>query len=244
MIGKSKEIKNKYDELSKKYAALLAEKSELEYELRELKKKHEIITMQDGEIRELHQSTRKLKHDMKNHLMVITSYINEGEYEKAKQYTSDILDKFNSMHSYVETGNSLMNHILNEKLQFAREQGILIKAEIENLSFACMKSIDFSAVLTNVLDNAIEASLREGVDFAKEIHITVVQNKGYDTIGVKNRISKSVLESNPKLKSAKPEKESHGLGVAQIKSIVDEYQGMCDFYEKDGFFCVKIFIPG
>lgn len=243
MIGRSRELKDKYDELSRKYATLLAEKSELEYELRELKKRHELIEMQDGEIRELHTSARKLKHDMKNHLMVITSYINEGEYEKVKQYTSDILDKFNSMHSYVETGNSLMNHILNEKLQYARERGILIKAEIENLSFARMKSIDFSAVLSNVLDNAIEASMREGEEAVKEIHVTIVKNKGYDTIGVKNRISKSVLESNPELKSVKPEKESHGLGVAQIRSIVDEYQGMYDFYEEDGFFCVKIFIP-
>ena len=243
MMGRYKELQKQYEELNKKYIAMFAEKSELEYKLEELKKEHELITKQDGEIRSLHQNARKLKHDMKNHLMVIASYINDMDYEKAKQYASDILDKFNGMHSYVETGNALMNHILNEKLQYARSQGILVKAEIENLAFARMKSIDFSALLSNMLDNAIEASLREATGAAREIHIAITQCKGYDTIGVKNRVSKSVLAENPGLVSVKAEKNNHGLGIVQIKSIVDEYQGMSDFYEEEGFFCVKVFIP-
>ncbi|MBE5940297.1 MAG: GHKL domain-containing protein [Lachnospiraceae bacterium] len=241
MIMGNKNLKREYDELHKKYIEIFAEKSELEYELAGVKAETEFVKKQDEEIRELHENARKLKHDMKNHLMVIASYINEGEYEKAKNYTSEILDKFNSMHSYVETGNTLMNHIINEKLQYARKKGILIKAEIENLEFKRMKSIDFSAVLSNMLDNAIEASEREK-NITPEIHVSIVRIKGYETIGIKNKIEKSILKDNPELKSMKEEK-NHGLGVGQIRSIVEQYQGMCDFYEEDDFFCVKIFIP-
>ncbi len=241
MIGKNKDLEKRYGELNKKYIQIFSEKSELEYELKMLKEETDFIKKQDEEIRELHENARKLKHDIKNHLMVITSYINSAEYDKAKQYTSEVLEKFNSMHSYVETGNSLMNHIINEKLQYAREKGILIKAEIENLEFKQMKAMDFSAVLSNMLDNAIEASENEK-NIVPEIHVSIVRCKGYETIGIKNRIEKSVLEANPDLCSTKNEK-NHGLGVAQIKSIVEAYQGMYDFYEEDEFFCVKIFIP-
>ena len=241
MIMKSNKLQKEYEELNKKYIKTFEEKSEYEYQLKMLKEENEHIRNQDEEIRTLHQNARKLKHDVKNHLMVIASYINNEEYEKAKEYTSEVLEKFNSMHSYVETGNSLMNHIINDKLQSARKKGIQVKAEIENLEFGKMRAIDFSAVLSNVLDNAKEASEREN-NIVPEIQVTIVQCKGYDTIGVKNRIEKSILQDNPSLETLKKE-GNHGLGITQIKSIVEEYQGMCDFYEEDQFFCVKIFVP-
>ena len=127
----------------------------------------------------MHHIIRHLKHDMKNHLLVIGSYLNSEDYEEAKEYTSQILDKLNAVHSYIETGNSLLNHIVNQKLETAREKGILVKAEIENLSFANMKSMDFSAMLSNLLDNAIEASEKE-TDVRPEINVSIFQKRGYE----------------------------------------------------------------
>ncbi len=242
MRKRYRQLQEEYDALNQKYIKLFEEKSELEYCLTELTAETELMQKQDGEIRVLHQNVRKLKHDMKNHLMVIASWLNEKDYQRARQYTSEILDKLNSMHSYVETGNSLMNHIINEKFQYARAHGILIKAEIETLEFKRMKSIDFSAVLSNMLDNAIEASERE-TDIVREIQVVIRRCKGYDTIGIKNKIAKSILKENPELKSVKSEKSLHGLGISQIKSIVDMCHGMYDFYEEEGFFCAKVFIP-
>ena len=226
--------------IEEKYSVLLSEKSELEYELAELKSSFERIMKQDDEIRILHENVRRIKHDMKNHLMVIASYLNVAEYDSAKEYTSQILDKLNAAHSYVETGNSLMNHILNEKLNKAREAGISVKAEIENLTFAKMESIDFSAMLSNILDNAIEACKNESTP---EISVIISARRGYETILVKNKITDSVLGKNPGLATKKTDKERHGMGVSQIKDIAGKYQGLCDFYEEDGFFCACVFIP-
>ena len=241
MIG-NKRLKNEYQQLEEKYMKLFGEKSELEYELSALKENAEYIKRQDNEIQALHQSMRQLKHDMKNHLMVIASYINDEDYKEAKSYTSKIIGKLNAIHSYIETGNSLMNHIINEKLEQARSNGIAIKAEIENLQFKSLESIDFSALLTNMLDNALEASMAEE-EKDRELHIFISKQRGYETICVKNRIMKSVMAYNPDLNTTKDNKNSHGIGVGKIKSIVDSCEGMCDIYEEDGFFCVKVFIP-
>ena len=222
------------------YLELLAEKSELEYRLAKQSAEITHASLQEEEIRTLHQNVRKLKHDMKNHMMVLASYLNSNDIEAAKAYTSEILDKLNAMHSYIETGNSLLNHILNEKLEAARCLGISIQAEIETLSFASMRSIDFSALLTNLLDNAIEASQKEA---NAELRIRIAAERGYHTIRVKNRITDSVLDKNPELSSTKKEKDLHGFGILQIKEIIDNYNGMYDFYEEDGFFCVGVFIP-
>lgn len=225
---------------TEKYLELLAQKSELEYLLSKQSAEVTHASLQEEEIRTLHQNVRKLKHDMKNHMMVLASYLNSNDIEAAKTYTSEILDKLNAMHSYIETGNSLLNHILNEKLELARECGISVQAEIEILSFASMRSIDFSALLTNLLDNAIEAGQKED---NPELRIRIAAERGYQTIRIKNRITASVLDKNPELSSTKEEKELHGFGIPQIKEIVDHYNGMYDFYEEDGFFCAGVFIP-
>ncbi|MBR5089174.1 MAG: hypothetical protein IK093_07085, partial [Ruminiclostridium sp.] len=124
-----KKLQAEYDALSEKYSRLLSEKSDAEYELAELKANAENTARQDIEIRSLHENVRRIKHDMRNHLMVIASYLNDGDTDAAKAYTSEILDKLKAVQSYVETGNSLMNHILNEKMNRARACGIAVKAE-------------------------------------------------------------------------------------------------------------------
>ncbi len=233
-------LQENYQELEKKYMSAQAERLEMAYQLRIQQEKLELAERQDVEIHELHQCARQLKHDMKNHLMVIASYLNAQDVESAKTYSSAILGKLNKMHSYVETGNLLMNHILNEKLSYAREKGISIKAEIENLTFSKLKHIDFSAMLSNLLDNAIEANL--GL-VSPEMVITIVKCKGYETICIKNKVHESVLLSNPELKSTKANPGVHGIGLLQVKEIVNANNGLIDFYEEGHFFCVGIFIP-
>ncbi len=237
-------LSREYEELNQRYQEEFAKRAELEYQLSNLQEEAEHMRRQDAEVKALHQNVRQLKHDMKNHFMVIASYLNEENHSQAKEYISEILDKLNAMHSYVETGNSLLNHILNEKLAHARMQGISVKAEIESLSFERMKSIDFASLFANMLDNAIEASMIDDMKGkSPELQVSIQAVRGYDTICVKNRIASSVLTSNPQLESTKAEKEKHGFGVGKIKAIVDEYQGMIDFYEEEKFFCVKVFIP-
>lgn len=239
MIWQKKE-KTEYQILDEKYQKVLGEKAELAYELEEVKASMGQIIEQDVQIRELHESVRRIKHDMKNHMMVIAAYLNEENYEQAKAYTSEILDKLNAVHSYIETGNSLLNHILNEKLNLARALGISVKAEIENVSFAKMESLDFSALLSNILDNAIEACQKER---EPELQVRISIKRGYEVILVKNMTEMSVLKNNPELQTTKESKELHGMGITQIKAIVQKYNGLCDFYEEEGWFCVSAFIP-
>lgn len=230
-----------HEKLQADYDRIYEQKLELEYAYRGLIERQEEYLSQDEEIRSLHESARRLKHDMKNHIMVLSSFLAVEDYEAAKAYCSEILDKLNVMNSYVETGNALMNHIVNEKFQLARKCGIHIKAEIQNLSFGRMKSIDFSALLNNMLDNAIEACQREAGE--REIHLIVSEKRDYEMICVKNRIAESVLKENPGLNTQKPDLSLHGIGVSRMREIAEGYEGLFDLYERDGFFCVSAYIP-
>lgn len=241
-MGRYGRLRREYEGLREKYSVLFAQKEELSYELTRLQSESEQIRGEEVQIRALHENVRRLKHDMKNHLIVIASFLNDSDSEAAKEYVSEILDKLSRTHSYIETGNLLLNHILNEKLKAARAEGIGVKAEVETLFFKRMQSLDFAALFSNMLDNALEASQREP-EGRREIQVAVLAKRGYEAVVVKNKISRSVLEKNPQLVSAKTERDSHGMGVNQIKEIVEKYNGMYDFYEEDSYFCVGVYIP-
>ncbi len=226
--------------LHQNYKRVCAQKMELEYQLQCYEDNRLYEKEQGEEILRLHESARKLKHDMKNHLMVIASYLQENNPDEAKRYLSKILDKLNRMYSYIETGNSLMSHIINAKFGLANQKGIELKANIENLSFEQMESVDFSVVLSNLLDNAIEA---ESGCMTPRIEVEITRKRGYDTILIKNKIMESVLETNPKLQTTKSEMGEHGYGIYQIQEIVRKYSGLYDFYEEEKMFCACVMIP-
>ncbi|MCH5296343.1 MAG: sensor histidine kinase [Ruminococcus sp.] len=239
-MSRYSKLKENFEKLDKDYTAEVAKNLDLQYQFDSLKAEYKNSRNQQQEIERLHENTRRLKHDMKNHIMVIASHLNNNEVEKAKEYLSVVLDNLNRVYSYIQTGNSVLNYIINSKLEYAQQNGIQFKAEIENLLFAKMGSVDFSAVLSNALDNAIEASMQIAEKF---IYVSILKKRGYDTITVKNKIEKSVLEENPDLISTKAESETHGYGVKQIKSITEKYDGIVDIYEDEGMFCINIMIP-
>ena len=97
---------------------------------------------------------------------------------------------------------------------------------------------DISIILSNLLDNAIEAS-EKLTDEKPEITLIISEVTGYYSIIVKNRISSSVITENKKLATTKSDKHNHGYGLKSVKVLAEAHNGMVDIYEKDGFFIVN-----
>lgn len=217
----------------------IARNLDLEKELSEIRSAYAKQQDMAKEIKNIQEQSRLLKHDMKNHTLVILSFLEEGKVKEAQKYTSNILDNLNKMYTYINVGNSLMNYILNNKLSKAKEYGVEIKVEIENLAFDYIDSVDFSALLNNLLDNAILAAANSK---EKRLEVIIENRNGFDSIVVKNSIDTSVLADNPDLKSTKPG-ENHGFGMVQIRKITEKYEGMMDIYEKNGMFVINVVYP-
>ena len=221
------------DKMLTKY---IADNLDMEKKLSDMQYDYEKQQDMAEEVRRIQEQIRALKHDMKNHTLVILSYLEENRIKEARDYAGEILDKLNKMYTYVNVGNSLLNYIINNKLSKAKETGIEIKAEIENLAFDYIDSVDFSSLLNNILDNAAEGAL---LSKEKKLEVQIRNQKGFDTITVKNSIDTSVMENNPDFMSTK-EGEGHGYGMKQIRKITEKYAGILDLYEKNGMFVVSI----
>lgn len=237
-INKKKAVQAKYEEQDRLLTRYLADNLDMEKRLADIRHDYDKQQEMADEIRRIQQQIGLLKHDMKNHTLVILSYLEENKTEEARKYAGEILDKLNRMYTYVNVGNSLLSYIINSKLSMAKEKGIEIKAEIENLPFSYMDSVDFSALLNNMLDNAVNGALKSK---GRKLEVTIVSEKGFDVITVKNSIDGSVLKDNPNLSSSKDE-PGHGYGVKQMKAVTEKYEGDIDIYEKDGMFIVSVML--
>lgn len=233
-----KRDKIKQEEQDQMLTQYIAANLDLEKKLADMQHDYEKQQDMAEEIRRIQEQIRALKHDMKNHTLVMLSYLEENRVEEAKAYAGELLDKLNKMYTYVNVGNSLLNYIINNKLSAAKEQGVEIKAEIENLAFDYMDSVDFSALLNNLLDNAIHGALESK---SPKLEVQISAKKGFDIITVKNSIDESVLERNPEFVSTKDE-PGHGYGMKQIRNIVEKYNGDIDIYEKENQFIVSIML--
>ncbi|MBD5468458.1 MAG: GHKL domain-containing protein [Lachnospiraceae bacterium] len=237
-VKRKRKDKAKQEEQDRLLTRYVADNLDMEKRLSDMEHAYDKQQEMDGEIRRIQQQIGLLKHDMKNHTMVILSYLEENRTEEAKQYAGEILDKLNRMYTYVNVGNSLLSHIINTKLSLAKEKGIEIKAEIENLPFSYMDSVDFSSLLNNMLDNAVNGALDSD---SPKLEVDIASKKGFDMITVKNSIDHSVLRENPELASSK-EEPGHGYGMKQMKAIVQKYEGDMDIYEKGGMFIVSVML--
>ena len=97
---------------------------------------------------------------------------------------------------------------------------------------------DIGIILSNLLDNAIEACQKQSKS-EKEVLVFLSITGGYYRIVVKNTIDASVLNTNRQLRTSKIDKLIHGWGLKSVADLVDANHGFMDYYEKDGYFVVN-----
>ena len=205
------------------------------------KAQHELYRSQLNEYEKQYNDLRKIRHDMKNHLLCLSALVSENNNSKASAYIDDLVkNKLDFGHTYVDTGNKVVDVIINTKLLQCSKDNIYTKTNIVKFN-TYLNDTDMCALFSNVLDNAIEASLKEHKN--KEIHIVISRQKGYVNFIIKNWISESVLKKNPDLTTNKTDTQLHGFGIASVTDIVKKYGGMLDFFEKDNFFVADIWLP-
>lgn len=194
-----------------------------------------------AETQKQYNEIKAIRHDMKNHLQCILSLMKKNEHDKSQEYVEDMLEnKLDFVYQYIDTNNNIINVISNAKLSLCRNEKIKTVVNISSFRLE-MDDSDICIILGNIFDNAIEACKK--IDEDKMIYFEISQKKGYVNFIIKNSIKKSVLKSNPHLKTNKLNAIWHGIGLKSVKETVSRYGGMIDFYENNNLFVTDIWIP-
>ncbi len=179
-----------------------------------------------------------MRHDYVHELAYIQGVLNEKDYDKLDSYLKEKLssEKLKG-YNYIFTSNKIIDSVINYKFSIAEQKGISVVCTL-TADIPEKYEHDISIILSNLLDNAIEAS-EKLTDEKPEITLIISEVTGYYSIIVKNRISSSVITENKKLATTKSDKHNHGYGLKSVKVLAEAHNGMVDIYEKDGFFIVN-----
>ena len=213
-----------------------------------LKSKYELMLIQERmtseksrveEVAVIWNNIRQVKHDLKNHFSVLKGHLNDGDIASCQKYVSQLSGTIESMGNMIQSGNSVIDYLINTKLSTLDNVEVLISGYVGN--YADIEDVDLACILGNILDNAIEA--QDHVVSAKRIELLFLRKNSNRMIICKNTIKESVLQKNQRLKTTKEAPELHGMGHQIVESTVKKYNGLIDYFEKDDMFGVQIVLP-
>lgn len=198
------------------------------------------ITQQEKRIREEEKNYREvqlLRHDLKRYLVTYRQLLQEGKYEVIEADIDKILGKRLNTNHCVYTENTILNAVICEKMEQCSIKNIKIEVQVN--ADKDMDSIEYGVVLSNLLDNAIEAEEQE-----KEENRYICLNIGVEQnmihLVVSNYIAESVLQNNTLLETSKKNKQLHGIGLRGVKEFVKNKKGEIEIFEENHMFVVHI----
>jgi len=144
----------------------------------------------------------------------------------AKALLVQILDGFTQSPSRIETGYSLIDAIISQKLKQSQDRQIRLNVEYHLNDIQRISDIDLSVILGNALDNAIESTEQMVEIDQRVISLTLQSEKGLLIIKLTNPISGQLIKENGQYVSTKADHSKHGFGFSSIRLLVEKYQGL------------------
>lgn len=182
---------------------------------------------------------KKIRHDIKNHLMNAAMLIDSGETDKARELLYEISESADKLQPVLSetTGNSLIDAVVAYKAAVCESKDIKFSYSLELLPEIKTPLSDISSVLSNLLDNATEAA--EKAETAT-INVRIFSYKNYITIIVKNTFSQVYRHDTGKLFSKKNDSDSHGLGMEIIGEICEKNGGVYKYKTSGMWFTASV----
>ena len=185
---------------------------------------------------------KRKTHEYKNQMVCIESLLGNRKYQELEKYVKEIYGHLDKELDAINTNNVIVNAILNTKYQEADAKGIVFVFRVNDLSQIRIKDEDVVTILSNLLNNAIEAC--EKCDDKKVIKLKFVNEDERIIIAVKNTFSHPICYENGEIKSSKISRaEEHGIGIKNIIKTIEKYNGSYIIEDNKNEFYFSIIIP-
>lgn len=187
------------------------------------------------------EESRRAKHDMRQVLRIVQSYVYQGEYERLKSYLDDYLKTVPSESTFFYCSNYALNALLVYYKDLAENYEIPFEISIQIENTEHITDTEVIVLYGNLLENAMEACLEEE-NKNPYIYFSMVQaGNGIYTV-IKNSYKGAL---NKKEGGFETTKEGHtGIGLYSVEQIVKKYEGQLVVETELETFCVSfLFYP-
>lgn len=181
--------------------------------------------------------TKKFRHDIKNHLILLENFINTKKYDEAKDYLDTINEKVTFFSNQISVNNGIADAILNRFYSEAREKGIVLKVTGHFPMQCYITAYDICTVLSNLLSNAIRAEIEaEG----REVLVNIKYTDDKVLFIVENDYVHELNEVDGVFKTTKQDSLGHGYGLSNVNECVEKNGGSISISTEQNRFKVMI----
>lgn len=186
-------------------------------------------------VQDIHEEFSRIKHEWNNHMATLSLMLGESQFIEAQEYVESMSLRIPSIKFIEFTNNKSVDFILNAKITMAEKQNVRIAVSGSSLSDCTIPAEKIISVISNLLDNAIEAvlPLPEALRIIKVRCKTI---KDYLYICLENPFNHSIIEKDGMLETNKQNRLAHGYGLSIVEDICKAQNGSLIIrYENDTF---------
>lgn len=213
--------------------------TEQEQELQLLRQQISIQTENYAALRRNYCVQRKATHEFERHIQVLRDLLDQQEYVSAQDYVRQLQTNRALKVFSIASNNPVIDVVLNQKYQLAQEHAIKMHVKVNDLSSVAIKTNELVVLLSNLLDNAIEACLK--LERNREIVCSILKEESV-YISVRNT-SAPVEILHGEIPTTKQETTEHGYGLQAVKYILNRLKAEYTFAYRDGWFQFVAEIP-
>jgi len=211
---------------------------------------NDLITKHCDEVENIYKTMRGWRHDYHNHIQTMKA-LNlqarniscENPYlQQLDDYLNNLNQDLTMVDTVLKTGNIMVDAILNSKISLIKSKGISVSAKAVVPAVLSISEVDLCAMIGNLLDNAMEACMRQSEDSEKYIRIFLGTMKGQLYLSIYNSVGSGIRKSGKNYISSK-NSPSHGFGLMRVDRIADKYDGYVNRQNEEGVFATEIMLP-
>ena len=185
------------------------------------------------------EEARQARHDMRHHFVQLSSMAENGDLEKIKEYLFSATNKIPNLDIHF-CENQAVDSVIGYYCGLARRENIPFHAQIDLPAQISVDEIDMCLILSNLLENALEASLKtakskQRINVQVYLHFTHLL-----LIQVENPFDGKIQEKNGIFKSSK--RMANGIGLQSVRRISEKNGGGCSFTYENEVFRAKIML--
>lgn len=186
---------------------------------------------------------QKIRHDIRNHLINTKILLESNDVDNASSLLNDIIGQTDDINISISqsTGNNIIDTIIAFKATVCENKNIPFKYMLDVLPELKIDYADISSVISNLIDNAIEATEKTENPY---ILLKITTHGSYVDIFVKNTYDGIIntAEQQSVLATTKNDTFFHGYGTKIIKEITEKYDGNYSWKESGDFFITNVLL--
>lgn len=184
---------------------------------------------------EAYQAQRRLTHDFDNKILTIAQMLQCERHSEALAYVSTLIECDTRSDAMVSTNHSIVDAVLNQKYRQAQNQDVIMLFIINDLAKFPLTSDELVTVLSNLLDNALDACLFYPKQKKRIIKVKLLLESNFAMISVINT-SLPVNICDNDVATSKVNNVEHGYGLKNVKSILYKNDFDLAMHYEDGWF--------